>query len=412
MQHFFIQGFIVKIRFILCTLCLAALLIIPATAVDHTVQFQNHCPYEVSVVIVGGQQYVNPGDNKVYGACQCLPDGTCNPNTSCSAVACGDGNKNTCSKGTELVDNGGFLLTAKTGTHTSTMEQFWQGTFWPRSGTGCTLDDKGNYKCDQELQNCRAYYDGQPKLECGGHGIALATKGEINFDQGEHDTYDVSAVDGFNIPTTIELVPGTYDASGIQPPQYACTKAGNDHDLIGEWWPGLSKDKLEMKSAAGTPIAIRSACAYASALNLQKNNGMDPLDALTNMTCCLPPWGPAQDYQKNGNTKCDPNNWPQDINTAAFFKHYFPLGYSYAYDDSTSTYVCKNKDADTLTKYIVTFCPADEGERTTLPGQDEHIHVSEVGDPKPVTPEPTATPVPAQTPVTRYNPSSEGASTF
>jgi hypothetical protein len=171
-----------------------------------------------------------------------------------------------------------------------------------------------------------------------------------------------------------------------------------------------------MKNKAGTSIAIQSACSYASALNLKKNNGMDALDALTNMTCCLGPWGSAQDYERNGNMKCDPNNWPQDINTARLFKYYFPLGYSYAFDDSTSTYVCKNKDADTMTQYMVTFCPANEGERTTLPGQDEHIHVSEVGDPKPVTPVPTPVPVgtvaPTQTPVQRYNPASDNSGHF
>lgn len=395
---------------------LAALLMlaVPASAADHTIQFQNHCPYEVSVVILGGQQSVDPIDHKVKGACQCRADNTCTPSTICPAVACGEGNKNTCTQGTPLVDNGGFLLDAKTGTHTSTMEKFWQGTFWPRSG--CTLDDKGNYTCDVELQNCRAYYDGQPKLECGGHGIADATKGEINFDQNEVDSYDISAVDGFSIPMTMELVPGTYSASGLQPPEYACTKAGNDHDLFAEFWSTLSKDKLIMKDKAGKQVAIRSACAYASAANLKKNNGMDPLDALTNMTCCLGPWGSAQNYQKNGNMKCDPDNWPQDINTAKFFKHYFPLGYSYAYDDSTSSYICKNKNEDTLTQYIVTFCPANEGERTTLPGQDEHIHVSEVGDPVPVTPVPTPVPVgtvaPSQTQVQRYNPAHDDSGHF
>ena len=403
--------------FTIFLLAAVLLLAVPASAVDHTIQFQNHCSYDVSVVIVGGQQYLNPGDNKVYGACQCLPDSTCTPQTNCPAVACGENNKNTCNRGTPLVDNGGFLLAAKTGTHTSTLEKFWQGTFWPRSSSSCTSDGKGNYKCDQELQNCRAYDDGQPKLECGGHGITLATKGEINFDENGFDTYDVSAVDGFSIPMTIEPVAGTFNASGLQPKEYACTKSGTGYDLVGGLWSNLSADKLAMKNKAGTPIAIQSACSYASALNLKKNNGMDALDALTNMTCCILPWGSAQDYQNNGNMKCDPNNWPQDINTARFFKYYFPVGYSYAYDDHTSTYTCRNKDESTaLTQYIVTFCPANEGERINLPGQDEHIHVSEVGDPKPVTPVQTPVPVgtvaPTQTPVQRYNPASDNTGHF
>ena len=55
-----------SMRFFTIFLLAAVLLLaVPASAVDHTIQFQNHCSYDVSVVIVGGQQYLNPGDNKV-----------------------------------------------------------------------------------------------------------------------------------------------------------------------------------------------------------------------------------------------------------------------------------------------------------------------------------------------------------
>ena len=210
------------------------------------------------------------------------------------------------------------------------MPKLWQGSFQPRAN--CHADAAGNYVCDYEPHTCRAYQDGQGKVQCGGHGITDAIKGEINFDENGVDTYDVSAVDGFNIPTTIELVPGTYTAQGLVPPAYACTKSGTDFDLrdqVGKGdWKILNKSKLVITNAAGSAIAVRSACSYASALNHKKNNPFDEKDFLTNATCCKLPFGSAQDYKKNGNIKCDPMTWwPADINTSAFFKHYLPPAY-------------------------------------------------------------------------------------
>lgn len=406
----------------LCLVFFAVILIIPANAADHTIQWQNHCPYEVSVVIIGGLQYTNPFDGKVYGASQCMPpDQTCQPNTKCPYTACGEGNKNKCDQGAPLVDNGGFILEADTpgakNTHASTVPKFWQGSFQPR--TNCHFDADKNYVCDYEPHTCRAYQDGQGKVECGGHQIQDATKGEINFDENGVDTYDVSAVDGFNIPITIELVPGTGSAEGLAPVEYACTKAGTNfdlRDLVGTGdWKNLDASKLLIKNAASTTIAVRSACSYASALNHKNNDPhFDEKDYLTNSTCCKLPFGSAQDFQKNGNMKCDPQTWPSDINTAAFFKHFLPTAYSYAYDDHTSTYTCKNKDDDTLTAYIVTFCGGNEGSRVTLPGDDTHSHLPDLSPTPLPTPVPTSAPLPAQTPVpsTHYNPAESGDVNF
>ena len=407
-------------RVLLIILLMTPFLIIPVSAAEHTIQFQNHCSYDVAVSIVGGLQYKPAGSTMVYSACQCMADTTCVPTTMCNYTACGTNNMNKCDQGTPLVDNGGFLLDADTRagaqtTHTISVPKFWQGSFQPRSN--CHNDSAGNYVCDYEQHTCRAYQDGQGKIQCGGHGITDAIKGEINFDENGVDTYDVSAVDGFNIPVTIELVPGTYTAEGLTPAAYACTKSGTDYDLkaqigVGNW-SNLSTDKLVVKNSAGNAITVRSACSYASALNHKNNPVFDEKDLLTNETCCKLPWGSAQDYTKNGNIKCDPSGWPEDINTAAFFKYYLPPAYSYAYDDHTSTYTCKNKDESTLTRYVVTFCGADEGTRTGLPGTTDHVHVSDIGDPQVVTPALTATPVPAQTPVTgRYNPTGSGSPNF
>ncbi|MFA6333030.1 MAG: thaumatin family protein, partial [Methanoregula sp.] len=211
-------------RVLLIILLMTPFLIIPVSAAEHTIQFQNHCSYDVAVSIVGGLQYKPAGSTMVYSACQCMADTTCVPTTMCNYTACGTNNMNKCDQGTPLVDNGGFLLDADTRagaqtTHTISVPKFWQGSFQPRSN--CHNDSAGNYVCDYEQHTCRAYQDGQGKIQCGGHGITDAIKGEINFDENGVDTYDVSAVDGFNIPVTIELVPGTYTAEGLTPAAYA-----------------------------------------------------------------------------------------------------------------------------------------------------------------------------------------------
>ncbi len=45
---------------------------------------------------------------------------------------------------------------------------------------------------------------------------------------------------------------------------------------------------------------------------------------------------------------CIPSNWPK--NYSLFFKQACPQAYSYAYDDKTSTFFCKNTD------YTIQFC--------------------------------------------------------
>ena len=410
--------------FVFCLVLMAALLVIPASAADHTIQFQNHCSYEVAVVISGGPLYTINGDT--YGACQCLKDNTCNPTTRCPAAKCSGG---ACDKGTLVVDGGGFKLDAD-GTpqgvtsHTSTLVTGWQGGFWARSN--CHDGDNG-YVCDISDQTCLV--DGKGAVQCGGAGITTATKSEIRMDApdgyGKYDAYDLSAVDGWSIPTTMEVVKGTGDPSNLLPAQYACTVAGTAKDLastgvIAQWnalGNTLDPNKVLLKNAQGTPITVQSACAYASALNQQKNGMIDPLDYLTNITCCKGPYGSIGQYRDHITPYlCDPATWPDDIQTAHYFKNYLPNSYSYAYDDKTASFMCRDKAEakGIVTQYIVTFCPANEGTRIYLPGSDEHTHVPAYNPGPVVTPVPTKTPVPAQTPVpaTRYNPATAGGANF
>jgi hypothetical protein len=399
---------------------MAAVIIIPAGAAEHTIQWQNHCSYPVWVDIQGGLQYTVPGSNSpsgkdtTYGACSCLFDKNakpfgCNPTTKCDQSVCGPNREFKCDQGTPLVDGGGFRLDAAQGaqtTHTSVVSEKWQGGFWGR--TGCTGTDD-NLDCG--WQTCRAYTDNQGKTQCGGAGVTPpATKGEINFDQGGYDTYDVSIVDGFNVPMAIEIVPGTGKTGSLPPDhkKFDCTLAGTKTDLLPLFnATGLNFNRL-IKISDGKMMAMWSACSATSPPN--------PVDPRKDEYCCIDPWGSKQNYQNNGNKKCDPTTWPADMNTASFFHTYLIGSYSYAYDDDAATFQCMNADSDTFTSYIVTFCGANEDARINLPGSDTHTHVP-VLSPTPVptsAPLPVKTAAPVQTPVPTapYNPVTSGQSNY
>ncbi len=350
---------------------LLAVFILPVSGIaQHTIQWQNHCAYPVWVDVQGGLQYKSGG--VVYGACSCLPGDVCSPSTMCNSTGCGK-NLNKCSSGTPLVDGGGFKLDADLMpgaqiTHISKVPADWQGAFWGR--TGCTGTD-GDLTCD--WGTCRSNFDGKGKLQCGGVGVSPpSTKGEINFDQGGYDTYDVSIVDGFNVPMAIEIAPGTGKTGSLpaNKAKYDCTLAGTTTDLL----PLINSTNLNFTKLANIvnkkTVGMWSACSYASPPN--------PANPRMNEYCCNLPYGSKQDYSKNGNKMCNISTWPEELQTAQFFKKYLPGSYSYAYDDDASTFQCKNIDSDSWTSYVVTFCGANEGPRVNLPGSETHTHLPDM----------------------------------
>lgn len=72
----------------------------------------------------------------------------------------------------------------------------WSGRIWAR--TGCTFDATGIGKC--ETGDCGG------RLECDGNGAAPPTSlFEITLGKGnEQDFYDVSMVDGYNLPLLVQ----------------------------------------------------------------------------------------------------------------------------------------------------------------------------------------------------------------
>lgn len=175
----------------------------------------------------------------------------------------------------------------------------WSGRFWGR--TGCRFNASGTGSC--------ATGDCFHGLKCdGSSGVPPATLAEFTIGgNAEKDFYDVSLVDGYNVPLSIRAAGGTGD----------CRTAGCSSDLRNS-----CPAELSVKGSDGRVIACKSACnAFGSP-----------------EYCCTGDHGNPQ--------TCTPTKYSK------IFKAACPTAYSYAYDDASSLITCSQAD------YTITFCPS------------------------------------------------------
>ncbi|KNA23534.1 hypothetical protein SOVF_023250 isoform B [Spinacia oleracea] len=186
----------------------------------------------------------------------------------------------------------------------------WSGRLWAR--TLCS----GNPSAGK--MTCLTGDCASGKLECGGAGaIPPATLAEFTLNGANGlDFYDVSLVDGYNLPILIVPLGGRggdcsptgclVDINRACPRELSVAAArGNGRGKVGK----------------GTAVACKSACEAFG----------DP------RYCC------SEGY--NTPDTCPPSVY------SLFFKEACPRAYSYAYDDKTSTFTCASAD------YIIVFCP-------------------------------------------------------
>lgn len=177
----------------------------------------------------------------------------------------------------------------------------WSGRFWGRSF--CTTDASGRFSC--LTGDC-----GTGKIACDSNsGAPPATLVQITLGSGggSTDFYDVSLVDGYNIPVAVAPAGGTGD----------CRRAGCQWDLNGK-----CPHELAVGGPGGSVVACKSACEAFG----------DP------RFCCTGAYSTP--------STCGPTNYSE------LFKSACPAAYSYAYDDRTSTFTCAGPPS-----YTVTFCP-------------------------------------------------------
>ncbi|CAG7895896.1 unnamed protein product [Brassica rapa] len=183
--------------------------------------------------------------------------------------------------------------------------QGWSGRIWAR--TGCNFDANGTGKCT--TGDCGG------KLECAGSGAAPPTSlFEITLGRspGDKDFYDVSLVDGYNLP--IVAFPRGGGLVG------ACNATGCVAD-INVSCPKELQVMGEEEEERGGVVACKSACEAF---------GLDQY-------CCS--------GQFANPTTCRPSSYSN------VFKRACPRAYSYAFDDGTSTFTCQ------ASEYVIIFCP-------------------------------------------------------
>ncbi|KAF6167717.1 hypothetical protein GIB67_017212 [Kingdonia uniflora] len=174
----------------------------------------------------------------------------------------------------------------------------WSGRFWGR--TQCT--NNGG-----RLVVCTTGDCASGQVGCNGAGaIPPATLAEFTLGgYGGKDYYDISLVDGFNLP--ISITPRGRPGCGVS----SCSRNVNS----------VCPGQLSVRNGSGT-VACKSAClAFHSP-----------------QYCCTGSYGQP--------STCPPTNFSR------VFKNACPQAYSYAYDDKTSTFTC-----GTGADYTITFCP-------------------------------------------------------
>ncbi|KAI7886032.1 Osmotin, thaumatin-like protein [Lichtheimia hyalospora FSU 10163] len=178
-------------------------------------------------------------------------------------------------------------VVAKGSQTTYSLPSNWQGRFWARD------------QCQGKECNAIA-------------GAAdPASLAEFTFKgHGGYDYYDLSFVDGFNLPMSIKPIHPKKESGADQ---YRCG-APTCNKL-----PSCPSD-LQVKNHKGHVVGCQSACSKFG----------------TDEYCCAGAHSTPD--------TCSPNYFSKAVENAC------PDAYSYAYDDNTSTYMCKAQG------YVVTIC--------------------------------------------------------
>ncbi|KAI0029292.1 Osmotin thaumatin-like protein [Vararia minispora EC-137] len=196
-------------------------------------------------------------------------------------------------------------------TVTFTVPDNWTaGRIWPR--TECDFStNPGPNSC--ATGGCNG------GLECattGGTGVPPATVAEFTLVPSGNDNYDVSIVDGFNVPVQVT-------------PTAGCPEASCPVDLNTNCPASLQK-----KDSAGNVVGCLSDCQTAL-LTLHPANSP---------ACCSGAFSTPATCPSSG------------VPDYAYFKDACPDSYVYAFDESSGTalWTCPGSNA---ADYTITFCP-------------------------------------------------------
>ncbi|KAF7342100.1 hypothetical protein MVEN_01797300 [Mycena venus] len=150
-----------------------------------------------------------------------------------------------------------------------------------------------------------------------GTGVPPATLAEFNFNGGGTDFFDVSLVDGYNLPMRIDNNVG-------------CGIPSCPVDL----GPNCPADQKGPFDASGFPVGCKSACTVDALAGNVDNNP----------NCCTGTHGTQATCPASG------------VRNYAYFKNNCPDAYAFAYDEPSGTalWTCSTR---LNAAYTITFCP-------------------------------------------------------
>ncbi|KAK8933524.1 Thaumatin-like protein [Platanthera zijinensis] len=205
--------------------------------------------------------------------------------------------------GHPVIADGGFFLPPG-GEKRIQAPPSWTGRLWAR--TGCNFSSILKPACQtgdcQGLLACNGTI-GLPPATLLEVFLALSTQEETS----KPSFYDVSLVDGYNIPISVSSKPPNPKCS-IQ----GCKRSVND----------VCPQELQILDTGGDVIACKSACLAFD----------------RDVFCCRESYGSPE--------KCKPSIYSK------LFKEACPSYFSYAYDAPTPLVRCSSKS------YVITFCPS------------------------------------------------------
>lgn len=281
----------------------------------------------------------------------------------------------------------GFKL-APGETKNQTVSEDWQGRVWGR--TNCTFNKDGTGPPEGQYKACYSG-DCNGALDCKVGGDVPVSLAEFTLDAGDgHTYYDISLVDGYNVPMAIVLQPlenvtlddippnltnpscqgtdGLLAPKGYDPyseyPEFLRTNTSYrlpfegevDENKISRWCPWDLQQTPPEKPGDGVypypddniPRPQFNPCYSACA----KNN--KPED------CC------TGDY--NSPSKCSPGDYSRNV------KDVCPDAYSFAFDDQTSTFIIPSGAG-----FEVVFCPGARSTNILDTSMDEMLQLAQNG---------------------------------
>jgi hypothetical protein len=154
---------------------------------------------------------------------------------------------------------------------------------------------------------------------------------EWTLDGGDNDNcddfYDVSLVDGFNLPMSMR--PVNKKPSG----KYRCTVAECPADLMRD----CPASHLKGSRSLGKGYCMSDCLRQRTLDKSPRKDGIETQKACCSFTFAKDPKG------------CPGGKYPQTRRN----KQRCPKAYSYAFNDPESTFICDGKGG---TAYIITFC--------------------------------------------------------